>query len=90
MTKKNLRKPNPQNPQIREYNIAVKKGVQNQHVLPRRDGWAVKRLTATKPAVICDTQKEAISKAKRIAKKHKVDLFIHDRGGRIRNKYSYR
>tara|TARA_B100000315_G_C14250524_1_gene439546 strand:+ start:327 stop:599 length:273 start_codon:yes stop_codon:yes gene_type:complete len=90
MTKKNLKKPNLNNPQIREYNIAVKKGIQNQHVLPIRNGWAVRRLTVKRPAVICGTQKEAINKAKKIAKKQRVDLFIHNREGRIRGKYSYR
>lgn len=90
MTKRSLKKPNPNNPQIREYNAAVKKGIQNQHVLPTRNGWAIKRLTVKRPTVFYDTQKKAIESAKKLAKKQKVDLFIHDRDGKIRERYSYR
>lgn len=62
----------------------------NQHVTPHRNGgWQVKGAGNTKATNITTTQADAISKAKSIAKNNQSELFIHNRGGRIREKNSY-
>ncbi len=61
----------------------------NQHVLPRSDGWAVKKAGAARDTKIFSNQSEAINFAKDIAKNKKVELFIHSKDGRIRERNSY-
>jgi thiamine monophosphate synthase len=55
----------------------------NQHVLPTGDKWSVRRVGATRASGVFKTQSEAIRAARDIAKNQGVDLFIHDRMGRI-------
>lgn len=72
--------------------LAVKKyvqAIQGQHVLPSKDGWKVKRSGAAKASSVHVTQKQAISYAKKLAQSQKVELFIHDKKGEIREKNSY-
>lgn len=61
----------------------------NQHVVPLGNGWAVKGEGSKKFTVITDTQKDAITVAKGIAKNNKSELVIHGKDGRIRDKDSY-
>ena len=61
-----------------------------QHVTPHPNGgWQVKKGGAKKATVIMDTQKEAIERAKEIAKNQKTEVVIHNTHGRIRQKNSY-
>ena len=61
----------------------------NQHVVPLGNGWAVKGEGSKKFTVITETQKDAITVAKGIAKNNKSELVIHGKDGRIRDKDSY-
>lgn len=61
----------------------------NQHVLPRDDGWAVKRAGASRDTKVFDRQLDAIDHAKDIAKNKGAELFIHSRDGRIRGRNTY-
>jgi uncharacterized protein YdaT len=61
----------------------------NQHVVPRKDGWAVKSEGASKASVIKTTQAKAIKEAIKIAKNPKSEVVIHGRDGKIRDKDSY-
>jgi hypothetical protein len=61
----------------------------NQHVIPLGNGWAVKGEGNKKLTVITDTQKDAITVAKEIAKSYKSELVIHGRDGKIRDKDSF-
>ncbi|WP_369899759.1 DUF2188 domain-containing protein [Bacillus manliponensis] len=62
----------------------------NQHVTPHRDGgWQVKGAGNERATVICDTQKEAISRATEIARNQQSEVVIHRRDGKIREKNSY-
>ncbi|GAA5417010.1 hypothetical protein Pryu01_02071 [Paraliobacillus ryukyuensis] len=62
----------------------------NQHVTPHRNGgWQVKGEGNSKTTKITKTQSEAIRIAKGIAKNNKLELLIHNTGGRIREKNSY-
>ncbi|MBK6914975.1 MAG: DUF2188 domain-containing protein [Ignavibacteriales bacterium] len=61
----------------------------NQHVVPRKDGWAVKSEGSSKASVIKPTQEKAIKEAIKIAKNQKSEVVIHGRDGKIRDKDSY-
>lgn len=61
----------------------------NQHVLPKDNGWAVKKAGANKNTKVFSKQSDAIKYAKDIAKNHKSELFIHSKTGRIRERNTY-
>lgn len=61
----------------------------NQHVLPLGNGWAVKGEGSKKFTVITETQRDAITVAREIAKNNKSELVIHGKDGKIRDKDSY-
>jgi len=61
----------------------------NQHVVKHPDGWAVKGAGNKRATKILDTQTEAISIAKEIAKNQDSELFIHGKNGQIRERNSY-
>ncbi len=63
--------------------------VDGQHVVPKGNKWSVRRAGASKASGVFATQKEAIRKAREIAKKQKTELYIHGRDGRIRDRDSY-
>lgn len=61
----------------------------NQHVVPHDGEWAVKKEGSGRATTVVPTQKEAIEKAKEIAKNQNVELLIHGRDGQIRERESY-
>ena len=61
----------------------------NQHVVPRGNGWAVKGERNQRATSLHPTQKDAIERAREIARNQKSELVIHRRDGRIRDKDSY-
>lgn len=61
----------------------------NQHVVPRKEGWAVKSESSSKASVVKPTQAKAINEAIKIAKHQKSEVVIHGRDGKIRDKDSY-
>lgn len=61
----------------------------NQHVTKHEDGWQVKGAGNSKATRVVDTQKEAQSIAREIAKNQQSEVVIHGRDGRIREKDSY-
>ncbi|MCY4345697.1 MAG: DUF2188 domain-containing protein [Aestuariivita sp.] len=61
----------------------------NQHVVPRRGRWAVRRTGANKARRLFDTQKEAIAAGRQIARKECSELYIHGEDGKIRERRSY-
>lgn len=61
----------------------------NQHVVPHADGWAVKGAGNQRATSVHETQAEAASAARDIAKNNGVELFIHNRQGQIRERNSY-
>ena len=61
----------------------------NQYVSPHPDGWQVKAENATKATKVFDTKKEAVDKAKEIAKNQQSELTIQGKDGKIQNKNSY-
>lgn len=61
----------------------------NQHVVPHPDGWAVKGEGNSKSTKVTQTQQEAISYAREIAKNQESELLIHGKNGAIRERDSY-
>ena len=61
----------------------------NQHVVPLGNGWAVKGEGSKKFTVITETQRDAITVARGIAKNNRSEIVIHGKDGRIRDKDSY-
>jgi uncharacterized protein YdaT len=61
----------------------------NQHVVKGKEGWNVKGANNSKATSNHRTQKEAIERAREIAKNQKSEVVIHGRDGKIRDKDSY-
>ena len=61
----------------------------NQYVAPRGDKWIAKGEGNKRATRVVDTQKEAISIARRIAKNQQSELTIRGVDGKIRDKRSY-
>ncbi len=61
----------------------------HQHVVPYKEGWAVRREGNKRVTSKHRKQSTAISKAKRLARKYKADVIIHRAGGGIRERISY-
>ena len=61
----------------------------NQHVVPHKDGWAVKGAGNQKATRVVSTQREAINIAQDIARNQHSDTKIHGENGRIRTGNSY-
>jgi len=61
----------------------------NQHVVPHKDGWAVKGAGNSKASSVHKTQKEAIGRARDLAKDVKTELLVHGKDGKIRERDSY-
>jgi uncharacterized protein YdaT len=61
----------------------------NQHVVPHKDGWAVRGEGNSRVTRVTPTQQEAISAAREIAKNQNSEVVIHRRDGTIRDKDSY-
>ncbi len=72
------------NSKLNMYNQALKKGAYTRHVIKRGERWVVKKVSATKVSAIRDTQKQAISTAKRMAEKKSSRIVIHNAQGKIR------
>lgn len=61
----------------------------NQHVLPGKDGWKVKGEGNSRSTANTSTKKEAIEKAREIARNQKSEIIIHGKDGRIQDKDSF-
>ncbi|MCW5520621.1 DUF2188 domain-containing protein [Aureitalea sp. L0-47] len=61
----------------------------HQHVVPYKDGWAVRREGNKRITSKHRKQVTAIRKAKSIARKRKADVIIHREDGTIRDRISF-
>ncbi len=89
MNRKPLRRKDPENPVIRDYDNAVRQGRKSYHVVPHSDGWAVKQSGMKIDSSIYQTKDRAVNAAQSIAKHNQSELFIHGRDGHIRERKSY-
>lgn len=61
----------------------------NIHVVPRNDGWVIRREGASRATSTHETQTAAITAARELARSQGSELVIHGRDGRIRDRDSY-
>ena len=61
----------------------------HQHVVPYKEGWAVRREGNKRVTSKHRKQSTAINKAKLLAKKYDADVIIHRENGGIRERISY-
>ena len=57
----------------------------NEHVVPRKKGWAVRREGSEKVSKLFITQSEAMNYAGNIAKKDDVNMVVHKHNGEFKN-----
>ena len=57
----------------------------NEHVVPRKRGWAVRREDGKKVSKLFATQGDAMDYAGRIAKKDDVSMVVHKHNGEFKN-----
>lgn len=62
---------------------------QGQHVVPKGNGWVVRKAGSTRASSTHATQREAIKAARKIAMSQKTEMYIHGSDGRIRERNSY-
>lgn len=61
----------------------------NQHVVPHEGKWAVRGAGSQRATSLHDTQGDAISAARGIARNQQSELFVHGRDGRIRERDTF-
>ncbi|MFC1678641.1 DUF2188 domain-containing protein [Elusimicrobiota bacterium] len=66
--------------------VVMKNG---RHVVPHKDGWAVRKAGASRVSSTHRTQKAAISKAVQSARRERGEVFIHGMDAKFRDRDSY-
>jgi uncharacterized protein YdaT len=61
----------------------------HQHVVPYKEGWAVRREGNKRITSKHRKQSTAIRKAKSLARKHNADVIIHRQDGTIRDRINF-
>lgn len=61
----------------------------DQHVVPHKDGWAVRGAGSRRASSVHDTQQQAIDAGRQAARNQGSELYIHGRDGRIRERDSH-
>ncbi|WP_184205917.1 DUF2188 domain-containing protein [Prosthecobacter dejongeii] len=61
----------------------------NQHVVPSKDGWAVRGAGNERLTSRHETQAQAIQAARQIAINQGSEMLIHGRNGQIRERNTY-
>ena len=56
----------------------------NQHVMPHGDKWAVRAEGSSRVTGTFATQRQAIDRARQIARNQRSELLVHGQNGRIR------
>lgn len=68
----------------------TRKPTHNQHVVPHEEGWAVKGAGNERYTGVYDSQREALGRAKEIARNYGSTVIIHGEDGKVRDSISYR
>lgn len=75
---------------LKNMGIRTSPPTHNQHVVPHEEGWAVKGAGNERYTGVYDYQKDAIERAKDIARNYGSDVIIHGKDGRVRDRVSYK
>lgn len=65
------------------------KAATSQHVVPSNGEWSVKKSNSDRVTKVFDNQRDAITRAIKIAINQKSEVVIHGKDGKIRAKDSY-
>ena len=57
--------------------------MKHQHIVPREEGWGVKKEGAKRASKVFTDRSEALSYATELAQKHQVCMVLHDQDGKI-------
>lgn len=60
-----------------------------QHVVPAGGKWSVRKAGSARSTRTFETEKEAVARAREIAKNQGTELYIHGKDGKIRHRDSY-
>jgi hypothetical protein len=69
--------------------VSAREQAPSKHVVPSKDGWAVRNSGAERATKSFGTKEGAVSYAREMARKERSDLFIHNRDGTIRERSSF-
>jgi hypothetical protein len=61
----------------------LEKEKKHEHIVHRKDGWAVRTAGSERPSSLFKTRAEAIDYARELAKKHNVCMVVHDEEGKF-------
>ena len=61
----------------------------DQHVVPHKDGWAVRGAGSRRASSVHNTQEQAIDAGRSVARNQGSELYVHGRNGRIRERDSH-
>jgi Uncharacterized protein conserved in bacteria (DUF2188) len=61
----------------------------DQQVVPSGDRWSVRSAGAARASATYATQREAVDKARSIARNQGTELYIYGKDGRIKERTSY-
>src|SRR5437588_840726 len=61
----------------------------NVHVVPRNGGWAVRKEGNSRASSVHDTKREAVERAREMARNQSSELIIHRSDGRVSERDSY-
>lgn len=59
------------------------------HVVPRSDGWAVIKAGADRATALADTKQQAVDLARDISRNSGAEMFVHNRDGQFGYRNSY-
>jgi hypothetical protein len=86
--KTQLRRPDPNNPQIREYTDAIRRGQKSYQVRAAGRGWIVRQFDGSYERTF-PSKEDAVSHARSAAEAHASEMFIYGKDGRIVEHASY-
>ncbi len=75
---------------LKNLGVRTSKPTHNQHVVPHDEGWAVKGAGNERYSGIYKYQRDAIDRAKEIARNYRSTVIIHGEDGKVRDSISYR
>jgi hypothetical protein len=61
----------------------------NIHVVPHKNGWAIKKEGSERASLIASTKKEAEKEGRQMARMLESELIIHGKDGSIQNSDSF-
>lgn len=74
---------------LKSIGIGGKSATNNQHVVPYKENWAIRKEGSEDVTESFETQEEAIQRAKQIARNYNSNVVIHRKDGTIREVVSY-